>query len=988
MRKLFLSFLITLGAFAAPNLWAGGKVQSPGTSLAEKGKTVTLETYLKTICGATYDSENQTWSMNTSTAPSDAAEKDVYFVAINDYWIGSKGAPDDAKLSDSYSFYDQVNEGVDYIKKVDNKSMQTTSSGRFYTHEAENVDKFFFIERRSAYRTKSSNGNSYNTQWSPFGWYNEWSYVENTSGGYTSLTPSLGDLSDGAPFFSPHNCDTSLETNHYITLNDRDDHTTSGYYFTAYLYIPNDAPTDGNAEKTSVGTGEYEYTEKTIYVTTNSGWRTNTGTFYVKNDDGTYTEKEFTYYNYDWSGGTATTVYERKEITVEAYTNAPYVFFYRIKLGEIDEAGSISSTLNPPATTPSESDMKCYYTVDLDWGTSFDRFASQLTATSYDTMKEHFIIQRSYDKTNWETIGTKELEENKVKNNVADYIKGKSDAADYKVFTDNTLPDFNETTKKIGYTVYYRIVSEVQKSDDGTVMSTTTSNDIQVDIPGTTPFKLTLEAGNTSNYIPGSMNGEEYTDGKNNFGNKLTAAKSVYEGTVNLAEGVKLELVRTTYDNAGNETKEVIKSSICTSTTTLDDLVAAIGTKEDNVTTDAGEKYDAQYQLVLTYNDGTTTESNIVKIVNSKVSNTSVSVHRSGTPDVTTCAKTELFRNEVKFKPQMSAVPGAGYYIYCNGEKVLTLNDNTNSKDFNGSNGTKYTVDADGYISMTFFAEHAPIAEGETGETSETTTSFHYAVAHFDAAGNTYGSAAKASDYHGAKDELVVTFSTTTSTLGSHYDLVFIRPVLNWTLNKAADDVKSPIRYDIYMKMGQAEFEENGDPSSGRTGNVTGWEGDNFGKYILRTTIEKDQSGNLSTSYADEIYYARRQQSSGTWVNPIADDEIRPVSYYVKAVYSDDTEVKKNVAEKNSDVFAVSASAGGIFTAIDDVAAEGVSVEANDGVITVTGAIGTIVVYSATGQAVATAQGDGGVTTIDASNLNGVYIVKAKNMKPTKILIK
>ena len=146
----------------------------------------------------------------------------------------------------------------------------------------------------------------------------------------------------------------------------------------------------------------------------------------------------------------------------------------------------------------------------------------------------------------------------------------------------------------------------------------------------------------------------------------------------------------------------------------------------------------------------------------------------------------------------------------------------------------------------------------------------------------------------------------------------------------------------------------------------------------------------MSTSYADEIYYARRKQSSGTWVNPIADDEIRPVSYYVRAIYSEDAyeEAKRNVAEKNSDVFAVKASAGGIFTAIEGVAAESVSVEANDGLITVTGAIGTIVVYSATGQAVATVQGDGGVTTIDASNLNGVYIVKANNMKPTKILIK
>ena len=1000
MRKLFLSFLITLGAFAAPNLWAGGKVQSPGTSMVAKGKTVTLESYLKTICGATYDSKKGTWSMNTSTAPSDAAEKEVYFVAINDYWIGSSGAPSDATTTNGYSFYDQVNEGVDYIKKVDNKSMQTTSSGRFYTHEAENVDKFFFIERRSAYRTKSANGDDYYSSWSPFGWYTEWSYVENTSGGYTSLTPSLGDLSDGAPFFSPHNCDTSLETNHYITLNGRDDHTTSGYYFTAYLYIPNTVDTDYSTID--------EYKEAgTFYIYSGSSYPdgasrvSNASDYYIKNSDGKYSKitSNSTYVGSSWSRNRYTTspvegytpkytvpVYTRTNKKI--YNDVPYVFFYRIKLGKIDEASSIKSTLNPPATTPSESDMKCHYTVDLDWGTSFDRFRSQLTATSYDTMKEHFIIQRSYDKTNWKTIGIKDLEGNKVKNNVADYTKGTSNAADYKVFTDNTLPDFNETTKKIGYTVYYRIVSEVRKSDD-TVMSTTTSNDIQVDIPGTTPFKLTLEAGNTSDYIHGSMKGENYIEGKNNFVNKLTAGKTVYEGTVSLAAGVKLELVRTTYDKDGNETRENVGDpAVCTSTTTLDDLIAAIGTREDNVTTDAGEKYDAQYQLVLTYTDGTTTKSNIVKIVNSKVSNISVAVHRSGTPDAATCAERELFRNEVKFKPQMSAVPGAGYYIYCNGEIVLTLEDKTNSKDFKGDNGTMYTVDADGYISMTFFAEHNPIAVGENLAETVTSAGFHYAVVHFDPIvdghRNTYGSAAEASDYSGTKDELVVTFGTTTSTLGSHYDLVFIRPVLNWTLNEKADDVKNPIRYDIYMKMGQAEFEENGETSSGRTGNVTGWEGKNFGKYIKRGSVNY---GDGST-FADEIYYARRKQSSGTWVNPIANDEIRPVSYYVKAVYSDDANIEKNVAEKNSDVFAVKASAGGIFTAIDDVAAEGVSVEANDGVITVTGAIGTIVVYSATGQAVATAQGDGGVTTIDASNLNGVYIVKAKNMNSTRILIK
>ena len=117
MRRLFLSLIITLGVLAAPTAWAGGKVQSPGTSLVNKGLTVTLETYLKTICGATYDSKKGTWSMNTSTAPSDAAEKEVYFVAINDYWIGSSGAPSDATTTNGYSFYDQVNEGVDYIQR-------------------------------------------------------------------------------------------------------------------------------------------------------------------------------------------------------------------------------------------------------------------------------------------------------------------------------------------------------------------------------------------------------------------------------------------------------------------------------------------------------------------------------------------------------------------------------------------------------------------------------------------------------------------------------------------------------------------------------------------------------------------------------------------------------------------------------------------------------------------------------------------------------
>lgn len=994
MRRLFLSLIITLGAFAAPNLWAEGDLrpnasnEKVGKSLTTQGRFKDLKTYLENIIGATLtiDGTDTTAVMSSSVKPT-SSKGDVYFVEVNDFWKGNQ--------TTGTNIYQTINKGVNKIEKVDPDKKQTTSTGDFYPYQAENTNKFFFIARRDSYYSSYSNY--------PFNfsrWYDEWSYVDTSNGtpGYDDLTECYSKLADGAPFFAPHKCDNSLEINHYITLNDPNSDKPTKYSFTAYLYIPKTVDTDYSTV--------YEYTEDgTFYIYPRSNYpdgasRVSYATsYYIKNSDGTYSKISNSTYadnkNYyttkpveGYTPKYTVPVYTRTNKKI--YNDVPYVFFYRIKLGKIDEASSIKSTLNPPATTPSESDMKCHYTVDLDWGTSFDRFRSQLTATSYDTMKEHFIIQRSYDKTNWKTIGIKDLEGNKVKNNVADYTKGTSNAADYKVFTDNTLPDFNETTKKIGYTVYYRIVSEVRKSDD-TVMSTTTSNDIQVDIPGTTPFKLTLEAGNTSDYNSGTMKGEEYTEGKNKFVNTLTAAKAVSETVVTLAEGVRLDLVRTTYDNAGKETKEVIKSSTCSSTTTLDDLIAAIGTKEDEVTTDAGEKYDAQYQLVLTYTDNTTTESNIVKIVNSKVSNISVAVHRSGTPDAATCAETELFRNEVKFKPQMSAVPGAGYYIYCNGEKVLTLEDKTNNKDFKGDNGTTYTIAEDGTITVTLYAEHAPIAKGETG--TGTSTDFHYAVVHFDPIvnghSNTYGSEAKASSYSGAKEELVVTFNNPSATLIKSYYYVIMRPQITWQLNKDADDVNNPDHYEVYLKQEPAEFEKTDNDAYKGLDSSVDTNKFPFGEYKLRTTIKKDSQGNLSTSFADDIYYARKNQYAGSWVNPIAAEEIRPISYYVRAIYKEEyNETERNKAEKNSDVYEVTVTPGGIFTDIEGVSAEGVSVEANDGVITVAGASGTIVVYSATGQAVATAQGDGGVITIDASNLNGVYIVKANNMKPTKILIK
>ena len=951
MRKLFLSLIITLGAFAAPNLWADGYLRTGGESLVEKNRTDELNAWLTNICGASSTSPG----CKITGTPSDPITTGVYFVGINHYWVG---------VNSEHYPYVQINEGVNKIEQIPESGMLKTGTtdgyGTFYTYEARNANKFFFIVKRSSKKTNNTNTSC------AFQWYDEWSYVENTDNGYSDLKSCIAKLKNGKPFFAPHNCGTSLNTNHYISLNgpEADDpDSISGYDFTAFLYIPNNAPTSGDATKTSFGTGEYEYKEKTIYVT--SGWGASTGTFYVKNSDGTYTEQVFKYYEIAIPGTTKTTVYERKEITVETYTNAPYVFFYTVDLsGKRSDKKTVTG-------------YDCPYDAILDWTTAFDKWKDETPYTKYNGMTEHYILERSYDQIYWETVnGVNDV----VGNDITDGTK--------KTFTDTELKDFDATTAKIGYTVYYRLTSVIQKDDNGKTveMARRTAEDIVIiNIPGTSPFSLTLKDKTKSEYVPGSVDESgEYTDGKNIFTNTIISAKTEEHDAVTLKAGAKLELVRT--DAKGSKT--VSEFTVTDATMSLSDLAKQIGTNgvyTESFETAPGDAIDATYQLRLTIpvTDGTNEVvlSNIVNIVGSKVSNTSVSVHRSGTPDVATCADKELFRNEVKFKPANTGI-GTGYYIYCNGEKIMTLRDGGNLKFTDQDTDKEYVEAEDGTLSLTLFAKHAPIAEGETG--TGTITGFHYAVVHYDALG-TYGSAAKASSYSGAKEELVVTINNSTSTLGKHYDLVFIRPVLNWTHDKNADDVKSPIRYDIYMKIEKADFEKV-EPvnSSGRKGNVTDWEGDNFGKYKYRGSVNYGDG----FTFADEIYYARRKQSSGTWVNPIADDEIRPVSYYVKAIYSDDAVVKQNVKEKNSDVFAVKASAGGIFTAIDDVAAEGVSVEANDGVITVTGAIGTIVVYSATGQAVATAQGDGGVTTIDASNLNGVYIVKANNMKPTKILIK
>ncbi|MGN0213684.1 MAG: T9SS type A sorting domain-containing protein [Muribaculaceae bacterium] len=501
--------------------------------------------------------------------------------------------------------------------------------------------------------------------------------------------------------------------------------------------------------------------------------------------------------------------------------------------------------------------------------------------------------------------------------------------------------------------------------------------DEQTTSQGTFPFSLTLIEDVKSVYTPGFVDADgNYTDGTNTFTNTLVAAETASHEEIALTVGATLELTR----KLANRKKPVVVSSytVTDATMTLAQLVSKIGangtfTESFNATPGAGN--DATYQLCLTIGSDVY-YSNTVDIVGTKVSNSSVGIHRSGTPDAATCAATELFHNEISFTPANTGV-GTGYYIYCNGEKVLTLTDGGNRK-FSDENGTEYVEDENGVITVVLYPEASPISVGETKCGGY--AFFSYSVVHFDNKNNTYGSEAFDAEFIGATNELVVDVPSKTSTLHYNNERVFIRPIIRWELQQSSSDVATPIGYQVWRKIEKATFELNNEENSGATSNVNE---DNLGTYEMVASFD-----NTVTLYSDEIYYARRNQTTST-LAAITEDEVRSVSYYVKAIYSDDEEVAQNEREKNSAAVAIVAAEGGIFTSIEDVQAQGVAVVAENGLITVTGVQGTINVYNAAGQLVATANSNGDVTDIDASRFNGVYVVKAQNMTmTTKVLIK
>ena len=910
MKKSFLTLVAALVLFNA-NVFAGS-LRTGGKTLVESGRTTELASWLKDICGATGSGTSYT----ITTTPNNNVG-DVYFVGINNYWVGSKRY--------GYSVYNQVNRGVTLIDKVQDDSKQETSTGTFYTYQAKNANKFFFIVRAENKKTKDFSKNM------AFAYYNEYSYVDESSAssiGYDDLTAKWNNLKDGEPFPAPHDCDTSLETNHYITLNDKEDDEAPLHNFTAFLYVPS---TTTSYEKGDI-----------YYVVSNKRWEANKISdikedLYCIDKDGNYVSfkkeyKDKRYYTTKPWGNNYEAVQTYKKVTTTSAKTVPYVFFYNVTMAE--------ATLQANGNTGNA----CNYNVALNWSTVFDKYAENEVqkATQYDTMKEHYVLERSYDKTNWEEVSPASLKE--VSGNDVRSTAGKK-------FVDTELKDFDETTKVIGYTVYYRVRSQVMKSDINAKMAETQSNIVTVNIPGTAPFSLTLLSGGTSKYDPTANENA----GANTFRNSLVAAETAAHAAVTLAEGAELSLIRVDESNAQGVAVKTVK--VTDANISLAELVAQIannaetGAYTEEFTTAAGEKKDATYQLVLKVPAGNDFEehySNKATIANAKVNALAVVAHRSGTPDENKSDIDETFHNEVEFTPANTGI-GTGYYIYRNGEQIADLVDNGNGTFSLRNTTEEIALNSEGKLVYTDLVDNAPIAIGETGNGNDV-ASWGYSVAHYDDSNNTYGSASASVTYTGAQNELVVnTNGSIAAALIPSNGTIYVSTKVNWAAKNDYSDTQAQ-SYSVYRRIKGEETE-----------------------YQLMKTVD------ATTTEVEVIdIYEREAGKTGK----LAINEVKTYDFYV-------TMNTTNNELKNSQVYTPTISAGAIFTGIDEVEMAEIDVTVANGIVTVNGVEGKIAIYSINGQEVAMAEGDGATTEIDVTSLEkGVYVVKADNMKSTKILIK
>ena len=671
-------------------------------------------------------------------------------------------------------------------------------------------------------------------------------------------------------------------------------------------------------------------------------------------------------------GGTSVVSTKREITEKKTVYRCPYVFFYAVDLKDVPDADVTQKK--------SYEANQNKWNVALHWSTAFDKFANDKVQidTKYDGMQEHYLIERSYDQDKWEPVSnSKKVEGNAVI------------SADGKTIVDEGLKPFDETTAQFGYTVWYRVTSYVEKSD-GTRMSTTTSNVVRVEIPGTVPFKLTLGGEGTSVYDP--------VNEKNTFTNTIISSDSKVAETITLVNGCKLGLY--TVDKDGNLSGTALREAAVSTTgqyNNLKELANQIdnvnstkaGKYNHSITLPAGDENVAAYQLRMEIPnaDGTKTYkfSNILTITNPAISNTTVKVHRSGYPDAATCVNEnpETFHNEIKFKASTKQT-GSGYYIYRDKDKtpIMKLNYTESGFRVDGTN-TYYTPDKDGYISVVDIMEAAPIAEGETGSaTNNNTGAWSYAVAHYDKNGNTYGSQAIAKPYTGARDELVLTVTPEIKAANfsqpGNYNIYTV-VTIKWSRRLDMADTQ-PKSFKIYMKKKGTDVATPAAESAAYPVDMEA------GFLQIGDDITADDSNKNDGTYTFTETYLSKWQSENKkkyTKEELAKSLEGQYEVYVKMITTEGEDKAKNSYTASP----IPDAGANIYTGIEGVEAQEMDVKVVNGVVEVNGVYGMIKVIDAKGAVAAEAVGTGDVTEIEGLG-TGVYVVTAKDMKPTKILIK
>ena len=207
-------------------------LRTDGTCLSDEQTTFYLNhyfsiEYVENLWGGKYEYKTTGSFWNRKfVAPDRVAEGEVIIVEVNDHWKGVK-AQEGSNISESTvsSLFDQVKFGVKKIKEVTNSVK--TPSGTIYSVDL-TTNRYFFAKRRS---TKKSD-----VDYLSLRWYDEWSTVKNEQGGWLELESSYAELQHGDPQTAPHNCDSSLELNHFTVLNKDGTGTTEA--ITTFLYIP------------------------------------------------------------------------------------------------------------------------------------------------------------------------------------------------------------------------------------------------------------------------------------------------------------------------------------------------------------------------------------------------------------------------------------------------------------------------------------------------------------------------------------------------------------------------------------------------------------------------------------------------------------------------------------------------------------------------------------------------------------------------------